>query len=145
MSLQFIDSIAKPTCVAVALCSKSGLRSDTHCRWLTPKECLHMQGIPTERELSFGTDVSSFSMDEGSSAQVNSRTAIIGQAGNAMHSEAVAIVWLFVLTQSSKAKNDLDFVSVSSSSSLSQQKPAPVGSDSGASTVARYFLARQRR
>ena len=54
MSLQFIDSIAKPTCVAVALCSKSGLRSDTHCRWLTPKECLHMQGIPTERELSFG-------------------------------------------------------------------------------------------
>ena len=100
-----------------------------------------MQGIPTERELSFGTDVSSFSMDEGSSAQVNSRTAIIGQAGNAMHSEAVAIVWLYILTQSSKVTQDLDSVSVSSSS---QQKPTPVGSHSGASSVARYFLGRKR-
>ena len=117
-----------------------------------------MQGIPTDRDLSFQSDVSSFTTDEDDSSLVNSRTAVIGQAGNAMHSEAVAIVWLFILTQSDKVQVqarlkpgpgpstatatansisiDLDSDSMDCSKDNSR--------DRGSSGVAKFFLNKRR-
>ena len=113
-----------------------------------------MQGIPTDRDLSFQSDVSSFTTDADSSL-VNSRTAVIGQAGNAMHSEAVAIVWLFILTQSDKVQaqarpkprtatasqsQSIDIDSIPDSMDCSNSR----GRGSGSSGVAKFFLNKRR-
>ena len=76
-------------------------------RWLTSYEALLAQGFPIRRELSFGVAVSSFSDDItelesdhdrcGPTAAVN-RTARIGQAGNAMHVEVIAIMLAYIVS-----------------------------------------------
>lgn len=77
------------------------LRSDHHHRWVSAREGLLMQGIPSYRAMSFDFDVCSFSQ---AGRQLVSRAAMMGQAGNAMHSQAVAIIWLFCLTQCNVVK-----------------------------------------
>lgn len=86
-----------------------------------------MQGIPSFRDLSFGYDICSFSQDDRT---MDSRTAMMGQAGNAMHSEAVSIIWLYILSQCNKTPPKRLAV-LSSNGSVS-------------SCVARLFLQRAR-
>ena len=73
-------------------------RSDRHSRWICAREALLLQGIPTYPSLSFGRPLCSFAKP-GSRIVDTGRTATIGQAGNAMHSQCVAMALLYAATQ----------------------------------------------
>ena len=80
-------------------CSLLVPRSDTHHRWLTAREALLCQGFPVNACLSLGQPACSFAVPGRDSIFVTSRTAVIGQAGNAMHAEACAIAIIYAVTQ----------------------------------------------
>ena len=93
-------------------------RSDVHHRWITPSEAMMFQGFPVLKSLSYDVVTCSFAkrnaesvvsteaLDDGSASKADNledgcasgRTATMGQAGNAMHTECVGIFILYVLT-----------------------------------------------
>ena len=73
-------------------------RSDRHSRWICAREALLLQGIPIYKSLSYGKVLCSFAKDD-SRILYTGRTATIGQAGNAMHSQCASIALLYCLTQ----------------------------------------------
>lgn len=83
---------------SIVICG-SALRSDRHMRWICAREALLLQGIPIFATLSSGVEVTGFASCK-SSIRDTGRTATIGQAGNAMHSQCIAIALMYVVTQS---------------------------------------------
>ena len=83
-----------------------------HHRWLAARESLLCQGFPAYPELSDGIPLTGFALDAWSMWNT-SRTAVTGQAGNAMHTEVCSIMMLFCVTQVIDAQ-----ASVSSSSAV---------------------------
>ena len=79
------------------------LRSGLHRRWLLAIEALAAQGTPVWKEYTDGLALCSFSNDSRPTKKT-SRTAMIGQAGNAMHCEVCGIIILFAITQVQKKR-----------------------------------------
>lgn len=75
--------------------------SDFHSRWLTSLEALTCQGFPINRSMSYGTVCCSFAARaEGLCSQPKSgRSAVIGQAGNSMHTEVSTCIVSFALLE----------------------------------------------
>ncbi len=68
-------------------------------RWICAREALLLQGIPIFSSLSFDREVTGFASCKSSITETG-RTATIGQAGNAMHSQCIAIALMYAVTQS---------------------------------------------
>ena len=96
-------------------------RSDRHHRWLTSREALLCQGFPILKSFSHGIPVCGFALDgyeldtwdnpDVSSAVADSeRTSRIGQAGNAMHLQAVGLAMAYVLSRGNSDVSQLDKV-----------------------------------
>jgi site-specific DNA-cytosine methylase len=83
------------------------VRSDFHHRWLMAREALLVQGFPISTELSLGQPVCSFAMPGRDSIYVTGRTATIGQAGNAMHTEVCGVILGYAITQITYARRSL--------------------------------------
>lgn len=81
-------------------------RSSLHNRWLLAVEALAAQGMPVWPEYTDGVALCSFASEKRPSSST-SRTAVIGQAGNAMHVEVCAIAILFAITQIEKPHSGL--------------------------------------
>ena len=105
MLVQLLSAVAHP-------------RSDFHHRWLTSREALLCQGFPVLTRFSYGEQVCSFAMDgydtdtadsdTWRSAEVDmNRTARIGQAGNAMHSQCVGIVLFHIIGSGNTKLSDI--------------------------------------
>ena len=102
------------TCFASSLYAVTCLpRSDRHSRWISAREALLLQGIPIYKSLSFGKVLCSFAKDD-SRITYTGRTATIGQAGNAMHSQCASIVLMYCLTQIDMKKDLVSFADRSS-------------------------------
>ena len=101
------------------------LRSDWHNRFITSREALLFQGFPIIKELSYGVPACSFAcekdcdgeptcaemedMDAWRHATADTqRTSRIGQAGNAMHAECIAITIAFILSRGNMSVDDLN-------------------------------------
>ncbi len=74
------------------------LRSDHHKRFLTSTEACFTQGFPAYASLTKGVPLCSFAV-KNRVFHGSERTARIGQMGNAMHVESVAIAILYACTQ----------------------------------------------
>lgn len=85
-------------------------------RWICAREALLLQGIPILSSLSSGKEVTGFASCK-SSIKDTGRTATIGQAGNAMHSQCVAIALMYAVTQSNPSAS-MQVPSTLSSSSV---------------------------
>ena len=72
-------------------------RSDVHHRWLLAGEAMLCQAIPTSCEFTKGVPLSSFARADRQ--YESSRTARIGQAGNAMHCMVCGIALLYAVAE----------------------------------------------
>lgn len=81
------------------------LMSALHRRWLTSREMLSIQGMPTNVSFTHGTPCSSFALRHDQERRGltfhpwPSRHAICAQAGNSMHTACSGLIILFVCTQ----------------------------------------------
>lgn len=75
--------------------------SDYHLRWLTAAEALTCQGFPVHQKWSYNNPCCSFAMRNAGLCRVASpsRSAMIGQAGNSMHTEVSAAILSFALLE----------------------------------------------
>lgn len=87
-------------------------------RWICAREALLLQGIPILSALSFGKQVTGFASCT-SSIRDTGRTATIGQAGNAMHSQCIAIALMYAVTQSNPPASSISVPRTLSSSNVS--------------------------
>lgn len=72
-------------------------RSDFHGRWLLAREALLAQGFPVSADLTANVPCCSFAVPGRDDTM--SRTAQIGQAGNAMNAMVCAVSLLFAISQ----------------------------------------------
>lgn len=77
------------------------LRSDAHGRWLTSKEALIAQSFPVYKDLSSSRPMCSFAVSgsEVLGGETYRRTAMIEQAGNAMHAMIAGMCVLYAATE----------------------------------------------
>ena len=132
------------------------LRSDRHCRWLTARETLLCQGFPILNVFSGGVSVCSFALDgfdDDTYSEDNSwlsdtiratsdRTAHAGQAGNAMHCEAVGICLAYVIICGSRKETSTSTTSTQlprapSALSVASSSDAKSGTDSAGGSSAK--------
>ena len=113
------------------------MRSDVRNRWITSREALLCQGFPILTGFSFGVPVCSFATEghdwdladstEWTEAEANTdRTARMGQAGNAMHTQCVGIVLAHVLSSGNRSLLQLQHENATRLTSSGSQNSTPL-------------------
>ena len=69
-------------------------RSDHHGRWLLATEGMLAQALPVTTDWSGGVPMTAWAQ---TTENISSRTALIGQAGNAMHAMVCALAILYCI------------------------------------------------